>query len=118
MGASLRNYRSRLYRKLRCTVILTAICSAVLGLASAQIARRPPADKGPRALGLLELAANGKAHLVAVTIMLDGRFYDTGAYKADPVPMALHSETVYQSVKSGVSPALFIVVCVMHGRDG
>jgi hypothetical protein len=117
MGASLRNYRSRLYRKSRCTVILTVICSAVLGLASAQIARRPPADKGPRALGLLELAANGKAHLVAVTIMLDGRFYDAGAYKADPVPMALHSETVYEAVKSGVSQGLFIVSGAMHDHD-
>ena len=103
---------------MRCTVILTAICSAVLGLASAQIARRPPADKGPRALGLLELAANGKAHLVAVTIMLDGRFYDAGAYKADPVPMALHSETVYEAVKSGVSQGLFIVGGAMHDKDG
>ena len=94
------------------------ICSAVLGLASAQIARRPPADKGPRALGLLELAANGKAHLVAVTIMLDGRFYDAATYKADPVPMALHSETVYEAVKSGVSRGLFIVSGAMHDKDG
>jgi len=93
------------------------ICSTVPGLASAQIARRPPADKGPRALGLLELAAHGKAHLVAVTIMLDGRFYDAGAYKADPVPMALHSETVYEAVKSGVSQGLFIVGGAMHDHD-
>src|SRR5260370_5048479 len=82
------------------------------------MARRRPPAKGPRALGLLELAANGKAHLVAVTIMLDGRFYDAGAYKADPVPMALHSETVYEAVKSSVSQGLFIVGGAMHDKDG
>ncbi len=103
---------------MRCTVILTVICSTVVGLASGQIARRRPADKGPRALGLLELAANGKAHLVAVIIMLDGRFYDAGAYKADPVPMALHSETVYEAVKSGVSQGLFTVSGAMQDKDG
>ncbi len=66
-------------------------------------------DKGPRALGLIELAANGKAHLIPITIMYDGRFYDAGAYKAAPVPMALEAGTVYEAVKSGVSRGLFTV---------
>ena len=66
-------------------------------------------NKGPRALGLLELATNGKAHLVPITIMIGGKFYDAGAYKADPVPMALQPETVYEALKSGVSQGLFTV---------
>ena len=66
-------------------------------------------DKGPRALGLIELAANGKAHLIPITIMYDGRFYDAGAYKAAPVPMALETGTVYEAVKNGVSQGLFTV---------
>ncbi len=71
-------------------------------------------DKGPRALGLIELAANGKAHLIPITIMHDGRFYDAGAYKAAPVPMALESGTVYEAVKSGVSQGLFTVAGAAH----
>ena len=74
-----------------------------------QIAKRRPTDKGPRALGVLELATNGKAHLVPVTIMIGGKFYDAGAYKADPVPMALQPQTVYEALKSGVSQGLFTV---------
>jgi hypothetical protein len=84
----------------------------------AQIAKRPPADKGPRALGLIELAANGKAHLVPVTIMINGRFYDAGVYKADPVPMALRSETVYEGLKSGLSQGLFTVSGAIPSKTG
>ena len=41
--------------------------------------------------------------------MVDGEFYDAGAYKADPVPMALQYETVYEGFKTGVSQGLFTV---------
>jgi len=68
MGISLRWYRSRLYRKAALAVI-SALCVAA---AFAQYAKKAPSNKGPRALGVLEVAANGKAHLIAVTIMIDG----------------------------------------------
>lgn len=69
-------------------------------------------------MGLLQLAANGKAHLVPVIIMIDGKFYDAGAYKADPVPMALQPETVYEALKSGVSQGLFTVSGAMAQDAG
>src|SRR5262249_46392873 len=77
-------------------------------------AKKTPKASGPRALGILQLAANGKAHLVPVTIMIDGKFYDAGAYKADPLPMALQPDTVYEAVKTGVSQGLFTVAGAMH----
>ena len=85
--------------------------------AFAQYAKRRQVSKGPRALGLLELAANGKAHLVPVTIMVDGKFYDAGAYKANPVPMAIDPETVYEGLKSGVSQGLFTVSGAMSEKE-
>ena len=88
---------------------IAALGLILLSAAFAQIAKRRPADKGPRALGIVELAGNGKAHLVPVTIMIDGRFYDAAAYKADPVPMALQSDIVYEALKTGVSQGLFTV---------
>jgi len=91
------------------SVTIAALGLILLSAAFAQIAKRRPADKGPRALGLIELAGNGKAHLVPVTIMIDGRFYDAAAYKADPVPMALQSDIVYEALKTGVSQGLFTV---------
>jgi hypothetical protein len=97
------------------------ICGLTLGAAVplfAQYAKKRQVSKGPRAVGVLELAANGKAHLVPVTLMIDGKFYDAGAYKADPVPMALQPETVYEALKSGVSQGLFTVSGAMSEADG
>ncbi len=64
--------------------------------AQSAAAKGPP--KGPRALGLVQLSANGKAHLIPITILFDGEFYDASAYKAAPVPMALESGTVYEGI--------------------
>lgn len=87
---------------------------------SAQFARRetaPKASKGPRALGLLELAPNGKAHLVPIAILYDEKFYDASAYKASPVPMALESGTVYEAERTGVSLGLFTVTGALQTKD-
>jgi hypothetical protein len=75
----------------------------------AQYAKRRSLSQGPRALGLLELAANGRAHLIPITILFQGKFYDAGAYKASPVPIALQPQTVYEAELSGVSQGLFTV---------
>jgi hypothetical protein len=93
----------------------------VLGIflqtALAQVGRNSKVSKGPRALGLLELAPNGKAHLIPITILIDGRYFDAGAYKAAPVPMALWSETVYEAVRTGVSQGLFTVTGALQRKD-
>jgi hypothetical protein len=97
------------------------IAAIVLGLllasfAFAQFEKRRRADKGPRAVGLLQLAQNGKAHLVPIAIMIDGRFYDAGAYKADPVPLALQSDVVYEAEQTGVPQGLFTVAGAFHNN--
>jgi hypothetical protein len=110
------NYRTRLYRKAVLGVILGAVLGAFLP-AFAQYAKKRQVSKGPRALGLLELAQNGKAHLIPITIMVNGKFYDAGAYKASPVPMALQYETVYEAEKSGASQGLFTVAGALAQKD-
>src|SRR5439155_6558110 len=66
-------------------------------------------SKGPRAVAVLQIAENGQAHLIPVTIMVNGEFYDASAYKAAPVPMALQPGIVYEGVKAGVPQGLFTV---------
>jgi len=66
-------------------------------------------DAGPRALGVLQLAANGKASLVPICILINGKFWDATAYKADPVPMSLEPGTVYEALRTGNSLGLFTV---------
>jgi hypothetical protein len=80
----------------------------------AQSTRREAAHKGPRAVALLELPANGKARLVPISVMFDGKFYDAGSYKASPIPMALQRDTVYEAVRTGVSQGLFTVIGAFH----
>lgn len=73
-------------------------------------------DLGPRAVALLQLSANGKASLVPVAIMINGKFWDAGAYKADPVPMALDSGNVYEVEQTGSSQGLFTVGGALHSN--
>jgi len=64
---------------------------------------RKPADAGPRALGLIQLSSTGKARLIPIVIMMNGKFYDAGSFKATPVPMALDFGVVYEAFRAGVS---------------
>ena len=81
-------------------------------ISQAQYGKRRTMSQGPRALGLLELAANGKAHLIPITILFQGKFYDAGAYKASPVPMALEPQTVYEAERNGTPQGLFTITDV------
>lgn len=60
-------------------------------------------------MALLELSPNGNGHLVPIAIMIGDDFFDASAYKADPVPMALDSGTVYEAMQTGVSAGLFTI---------
>ena len=66
-------------------------------------------NKGPRALGLIQLSPKGKARLTPIAIMMDGKFYDAGSFKAAPVPMALDFGIVYEGLRTGVSQGVFTI---------
>jgi len=70
---------------------------------------KPASNKGPRALGLIQLSSKGKARLTPIAIMMDGKFYDAGSYKAAPVPMALDFGIVYEGFRTGVSQGVFTI---------
>jgi hypothetical protein len=122
MGTSLDLYRPRLYRKWARAVTLACVAALagalVAQFAAAQFAKKSKPDTGPRAVGLLKIAGNGRAQLVPVVIRINGKFYDAGAYKADPVPMALQPETVYEALKSGVSQGLFTTAGAARTPEG
>jgi hypothetical protein len=73
-------------------------------------------DAGPRAVAVLQLAANGKASLVPIAILIGGKFWDATAYKADPIPMALEPGTVYEAEHAGSSVGLFTVNSALHSN--
>jgi hypothetical protein len=74
-------------------------------------ARHVPSKKpkGPRALGVIEFAPNGKARLIPITILIGDQWYDAGVYMASPRPMALDPETIYEGEESGAPEGLFTV---------
>ena len=74
-------------------------------------------DTGPRALGVLQMGSNGKASLVPVAILINGKFWDAGAYKADPVPMALDYGTIYEAERTGNSLGLFTVAGALRRNN-
>jgi hypothetical protein len=109
----------KLYRTGRRAVTFAVLAVLLTGIAIAQTGSKPSAKKsrGPRAIGLLELAPNGKGHLVPITILIDGQYYDAAAYKANPVPMALESGTVYEAISTGVSQGLFTVAGAVQANQ-
>ncbi len=70
-------------------------------------------SRGPRAIAIVEWTPSGP-HLIPVSIMIDGKFYDAGLYLANPVPMALETGNVYEIQKSGDPAGLFTVNSVMQ----
>ena len=99
-----------------CTALLASIGLVCLGLGSESHAQeltqhheRKDADKSPRALALVQISDKGKAHLIPIAIMMNGKFYDAESFKATPVPMALDFGIVYEGFRSGVSQGLFTI---------
>ncbi len=112
-------HRSFLHRKLYRNGLWAVTLAASILLAGSWLAAQGPipqyghkqaADKGPRALGLVQLSAKGnKARIIPIAIMMDGKFYDAGSYKAAPVPMALDFGIVYEGFRTGVSQGVFTI---------
>jgi hypothetical protein len=73
------------------------------------LAQRRQTGSQLRALAVVEFPETGKPRLIPVTILVDGRYYDAGIYKASPVPMSLDPGTVYEARKAGEPAGLFVV---------
>jgi hypothetical protein len=122
-GPALPPFHKILYRELVLIAMLVALAS-IAALSAAQEStpeivplkkeQRTKKDLGPRALGLLRMTPSGKATLIPVMIEINGKFYDASAYKADPVPMALESGTVYEGEKTGTALGLFTINSALH----
>jgi len=88
---------------------LPAIMAMAASIAPAQSRKK---EKGPRALAVVELPAEGKSkpRLIPLTILVDGRFWDASIYLANPRPMALEPGNVYEVERSGKPLGFFTVV--------
>ncbi len=103
-----------LHPRLRKFAIAGLAFVLLAGTALGQYRPRQQASKGPRAIAVLEWDAKGHVRLVPVSILIDGKWYDGGLYKADPVPMALEPETVYEALSNGDPVGLFTITDVFQ----
>ena len=115
-----------LYRRISlCAVATGLLFSAVAAGAQEERPQITPGerkiqrkkDAGPRAVAVLRMDAKGKVSLVPIAIMINGKFWDASAYKADPVPMALDSGTVYEGERAGNSLGLFTIGSALHSNS-
>jgi hypothetical protein len=106
-------YRNRMFAVTFAASILLVSLWLVAQVAAqgpiTQYGHKPPSNKGPRAIGLIQLSPKGKARLTPIAIMMDGKFYDASSYKAAPVPMALDFDIVYEGFRTGVSQGVFTI---------
>ena len=58
---------------------------------------------------MVEFLPGGKARLVPIALWIDDRYYDASLYAANPEPMALEPETVYEATDYGEPTGLFTV---------
>ncbi len=70
---------------------------------------KKPAKRGPRAIAVIEFLPKGGARLVPIALWMDGRYYDASFYGANPAPMALQPETLYQGMNYGEPTGWFTV---------
>jgi hypothetical protein len=111
-------YRGSLLVALACLVSLAVVAAQEGRPQITPGERKGPRkkDAGPRAVGVLQLAASGKSTLVPIAILIGGKFWDATAYKADPIPMALETGTVYEAERAGSSVGLFTVSSALHSK--
>ncbi len=100
----------------RAALALAAMMLVLAGTSMGQY-RRQPVSRGPRAVAVIEWDAKGVPRLVPISIMIEGKWYDAGLYKADPVPMALEPETVYEATKDGDPMGLFTITAAQQFKD-
>jgi len=67
------------------------------------------AKRGPRAIAVVEFLPGGGMRLVPVALWIEGHYYDASLYGANPEPMALEPETVYEAQSLGEPTGVFTV---------
>ena len=103
-------------------MVVTAAACLWLPCASAQMHTRDRTDqtpapsatakkakRGPRAIAVVEFLPNGKMRLIPVALWIEGKYYDASLYGANPEPMALEPQTVYEAQSFGEPTGTFTV---------
>jgi hypothetical protein len=67
------------------------------------------AKRGPRAIAVVEFLPSGAMRLVPIALWIEGHYYDASEYGANPEPMAVEPQTVYEAQSFGEPTGTFTV---------
>jgi hypothetical protein len=67
------------------------------------------AKRGPRAIAVVEFLPGGGMRLVPIALWIDGHYYDASLYGANPAPMAVEPQTVYEAQSFGEPTGTFTI---------
>jgi hypothetical protein len=98
------------------------VVAAIFLLVTSSLAQSPAQSRttakktkrGPRAIAVLEFLPGGKMRLVPIALLMDGKYYDASLYAANPVPMAVEPQTVYEAQSFGEPTGTFTIASPMQ----
>lgn len=67
------------------------------------------AKRGPRAIAVVEFLPGGRMQLVPIALWIEGHYYDASLYSANPEPMAIEPQTVYEAQSFGEPTGTFTI---------
>jgi hypothetical protein len=71
-------------------------------------------ERPPRALAVVDVLGNGRARLMPVAILVDGKFYDANLYRATPRPMSVDQDIIYDVLREGKPLGTFTIGAVSN----
>jgi len=100
--------------------VMAIFLTGTIGWAQSRQQRQPPtsstsstaakkAKRGPRAIAVIEFLPGGGMRLVPIALWIDGHYYDAGLYGANPAPMAVEPQTVYEAQSFGEPTGTFTI---------
>ena len=88
-------------------IFLTAAIGSAQQHGPSATARK--SKRGPRAIAVVEFLPGGGMRLVPIALWIDGKYYDASLYGANPQPMAVEPETVYEAQSLGEPTGTFTI---------
>lgn len=92
---------------------IAAICIVAL-LVALSAFTQTTRERPPRALAVVDVLGNGRARLMPVAILVDGKFYDANLYRATPRPMSVDQDIIYDVLREGKPVGTFTIGAVSN----
>jgi hypothetical protein len=102
-------YRKSLRPAITAVLALSFLCTFGAAQSRSTTSTTKKAKRGPRAIAVVEFLPGGAVRLVPIALWIDGHYYDASLYAANPAPMAVEPQTVYEAQSLGEPTGTFTI---------